>query len=61
MKDSDLWRAVFERLNYKYNNVWDKPVSVLDILLEKEFFDVRSPMIKDEQLITESIQVVEEL
>ena len=61
MKDSDLWRAVFERLNYKHNNVWDKPVSVLDILLEKEFFDVRSPMIKDEQLITESIQVVEEL
>jgi hypothetical protein len=45
MKDSEYWKVVFDRLNIKYRNLWDLPLSKIDILIEKEFSDYRKNMI----------------
>lgn len=41
MKESETWKIVFEMLNIKFKNLWDFPVSKLDVLLETEFYNLR--------------------
>ena len=43
MKDSEIWQTIYGILNIKYKNLWELPISKLDILLEKEFYDLRKP------------------
>lgn len=55
MKDSDLWNTVYENLNMKYKNLWEYPLSKLDILMETEFYVVRQKQVQDDELYSESV------
>jgi hypothetical protein len=41
MKESDIWKVVFDNMTLKYARLDELPLTKLDILLEKEFYDIR--------------------
>ena len=53
MKESEYWRTVFERLSLRYGQIWDYPITRLDILLEKEFYEYRKTYLVDEEIQNE--------
>ena len=52
MKESDLWKVVFSQVSLKHVNLYELPLPQIDIILEREFLEVRKLQIVDEDLHT---------
>ena len=61
MQKSEVWKLVFEILNQTKQDLWSEPIAKLDILLEKQFYDIRSKQLKDEDYYQESNSTVEQV
>jgi hypothetical protein len=49
MKTSPLWQQVYANLSIIYSRLWELPMPTLDILLEKQFLDLRQPLILEDE------------
>ena len=50
MQESSEWLEVYESLSSIYTEVWEKPLSHLDVILEREYFNIHNPKIKQEDI-----------
>lgn len=55
MKESEIWGIVYDGLNIKYKNLWELPLSRLDVLMEAEFYQIRTRLINEEEIQTEGV------
>jgi len=52
MKESYLWKEVFEVIKFQTNYLWDQPLPKIDIVLEREFGSLRKKHIEEEEFNT---------